>query len=90
MLLLFIYMSAGIITPVFGLIIDRIGKRVHFIIGSSCIFIIAHIFLITLPEDANLAYIIIILLLTGLFYGSYAAFFWPCIPLTVFLSGPQF
>lgn len=51
---------------------------------SLCLFLTSHIFF--LSYDGGLAHdweILIPLVMMGFFYATYAAVFWPCIPLVV-------
>jgi len=81
--LLSIYCCAAVITPFFGSLIDKYGKRAFFMIISNIIFIIALVVLLSIPSDVNQLLALIPLVLVGIFYATYAAIFWPCIPLVV-------
>jgi hypothetical protein len=43
------YIISAIMTPFFGLLIDKIGKRGLFLILSSLIMIFAHLMMIIMP-----------------------------------------
>lgn len=81
--LLSIYCCAAVITPFFGNLIDKYGRRAFFMIISNIIFIIALIVLLSIPNHINKLFALIPLILIGIFYATYAAIFWPCIPLVV-------
>jgi len=82
-----VYIASAIITPFFGLFTDRFGKRVVFMIMSSVIFLIDHIFIAflhdTTAEGRRNYGMVVALGGIGLFYSTYAAIFWPCVPLVV-------
>lgn len=81
-----VYLISAIITPLFGLYLDRFGKRVKCILVSSLIYIVVNIFITvvkTSPTNDPNYYMIICLLGVALFYSIYAGVFWPCIPLVV-------
>lgn len=81
-----VYLCSAVITPMFGMYTDRKGKRVLFMLVASCLFLADHLvtaFLAdTNPGDPNYG-MLAVLLGIGLFYSTYAAIFWPCIPLVV-------
>jgi nitrate/nitrite transporter NarK len=81
--LLVIYLSASIVTPMFGLVVDKYGRRVLLMILSITLFLIALVVFCIIPSDCNQIIPLIPLILIGLFYATYAAIFWPCIPLVV-------
>lgn len=81
--LLTVYMSASFITPIFGLIVDKYARRVIMMIISVCIFVAALLIFLSIPSDCNALLPLIPLILTGIFYSTYAAIFWPCIPIVV-------
>ena len=81
--LLCIYLSASLVTPLFGGIIDKYGKRVMMMMGSIVLFVVAMIGFCMIPENANKLLPLIPLVMVGVFYATYAAIFWPCIPMVV-------
>jgi len=80
-----IYICATIITPLFGIFSDRFGKRVHIVLCGSILFFITHLVTAFLPQKGPGPnyYTVPILLGVGVFHATYAAVFWPCIPLVV-------
>ncbi|EGR30537.1 major facilitator superfamily protein, putative [Ichthyophthirius multifiliis] len=83
------YIISSILTPLIGLLIDRIGKRSQLLIISSIFLIFAHLFMIIMPQCGqefdncvNFSFIFP-LILFGIFYSLYGAVFWSCIPLVV-------
>lgn len=79
----------ALFTPFIGYAVDRVGKRNYFLLLSSSVMLLAHILFLTLPmcpqigtcPNSYFTYLFIPLILLGLFYASYAAVLWPCIPL---------
>jgi nitrate/nitrite transporter NarK len=78
-----IYIIAALITPLFGMFTDRFGKRADLMLVSLVLFIISNLLFAYLPEDSSHGLILLPLILSGLFYSTYAAIFWPCVPLIV-------
>ena len=81
--LLVIYLSASIVTPMFGMVVDKYGRRVLLMILSITLFLVALVVFCIIPSDCNKIIPLVPLVLIGLFYATYAAIFWPCIPLVV-------
>ncbi|EGR31799.1 major facilitator superfamily protein, putative [Ichthyophthirius multifiliis] len=78
----------AVLTPILGLIIDKIGKRVLFIMISSLILILSHILILVLSPvynnviKSNADYIVIIpLTLYGISLSLNCAILWPCFPI---------
>jgi nitrate/nitrite transporter NarK len=81
-----VYICSAVITPFFGLFTDRYGKRIVYMLVASLIFIIDHLIIAFLPDgttDSPQYGMVGALLGVGLFYSTYAAVFWPCVPLVV-------
>lgn len=73
-------------SPILGIVIDKIGKRALFIMFSSVFILLACIIttLISPSEDGDPNYVCLIpLILLGIGYSVYAAALWGCIPYTV-------
>jgi len=81
--IMIIYFIAACVTPFFGKIFDKYGKRALMLILSLCLFVLAILFLIFFPEDIGGPATLFPLICTGIFYSIYAAIFWPCIALVV-------
>lgn len=81
--LLTINLSASIITPMFGVIVDKFGRRVIMMLFSVTLFILALVVICVIPSDCGPVVPLIPLVMTGMFYATYAAIFWPCIPVVV-------
>jgi nitrate/nitrite transporter NarK len=81
-----VYICSAVITPLFGKFTDAKGKRVFWMLLASSLFFIDHLVIAFLPDTTqghpNWA-MLAVLLGVGLFYATYAAIFWPCIPLVV-------
>lgn len=82
-LLPIIYISSAVICPIFGLIVDQIGRRVQLMCFSYLFLIGAHILMI-LPEKSSQNYFVIVpLAMLGVFYSMFAAILWPSFALVV-------
>ncbi len=81
--LLTINLSASIITPMFGAIVDKFGRRVIMMLFSIALFMMALVVICVIPKDCGPVIPLIPLIMTGIFYATYAAIFWPCIPVVV-------
>eukprot|EP01016_Furgasonia_blochmanni_P034235 TRINITY_DN3668_c0_g3_i1.p1 TRINITY_DN3668_c0_g3~~TRINITY_DN3668_c0_g3_i1.p1 ORF type:complete len:518 (+),score=88.29 TRINITY_DN3668_c0_g3_i1:119-1672(+) len=78
------YLIAAFVGPVFGALIDKIGRRITMMFFSFALLIIAHVMFTFLPnyEDGN--YIVVIpMTLLGIFYAIFVAAIWPAFPLVV-------
>jgi len=81
-----IYICPSAITPFFGTLVDKIGKRVIMIFIASCIFLVSHFFIAFIPDapEGTTSYTILWGLVgVGIFYSIYAAVIWPCIALVI-------
>lgn len=81
--LMIIYLFAACVTPFFGKVCDKYGKRASMMIAPLSLFVVALTILIFYPEDIQPAATLFPLICTGIFYSTYAAIFWPCIALVV-------
>lgn len=81
-----IYICAAVFIPMIGAYIDHRGKRALLMIFACLLFVIDHLITALLPNsppgETNYA-MVGILFGVGMFYASYAAIFWPCVPLVV-------
>lgn len=78
------YVLSSILSPLIGILIDRIGKRSKFIIFTAFFFFITHVIFATLPNSNEINYISIIPLISlGICYSLYAAVIMPSLPLVV-------
>jgi len=81
-----IYICAAVFIPMIGAYIDHRGKRALLMIFACILFVVDHLITALLPtsEPGQANYAMVgILFGVGMFYASYAAIFWPCIPLVV-------
>ena len=81
-----IYICGMIISPLLGLVADKIGMRPRFLMLSSVIFIFVHLGIASLPNAAKgvESYDIVFGLLgAGVFYGLFSAIYPPCVALVV-------
>lgn len=76
-----VYMLSAFFTPMFGIIIDKIGRRVQLMILSLVALILPHFIFAFMPETAAKGWVVISLIIIGFFYSIYGAVFWSCIPL---------
>jgi nitrate/nitrite transporter NarK len=77
-----IFLISALVTPFFGIVVDKYGKTGYFMLGSLVLFLFAHILFVSLPTNAG-ALVLVPLVMMGIFYSTYAAVFWPCVPLVV-------
>lgn len=81
-----VYLCSAVITPFFGMFTDKYGKRIIFMFIASVIFLLDHIIIAFLndhPADDPNYGMVGALGGIGIFYSTYAAIFWPCVPLVV-------
>jgi MFS family permease len=78
-----VYIFAGLFTPLCGLVIDKIGRRLTYSSLALVMYVIPHILLAFLPSDSPKWLIIIVLILQTISFSMYAAIFWGIIPLVV-------
>lgn len=81
-----IYLSAAAMIPIFGLAMDYYGKRALLMIFSALLFMGIHLTIAFLPgtngPDPDYS-IVGCLFGIGIFYSTFAATYWPCIPIVV-------
>ena len=77
------YIISACLSPVLGLTIDKIGKRVLLICISSGILIVAYGTSMMMPECYQCYNELYPLILTGIGYSIYAAAIWGSIPYVV-------
>mmetsp|Transcript_11977 Transcript_11977/g.8366 ORF Transcript_11977/g.8366 Transcript_11977/m.8366 type:complete len:152 (-) Transcript_11977:221-676(-) len=80
------YLISALICPIFGYLIDRIGKRTQFILASSLMTVLACSITIFLPvddQDTPNYTCLIPLILLGVGYSVYASALWGSIPYIV-------
>jgi MFS family permease len=83
-ILLILYVIAAIVTPIFGRVVDKIGKRAYLMQISISLLMLGHAMVAFFPDSTTPTYIVILpLLCFGVFYATYAAVIWPCYPLVV-------
>lgn len=84
MLLTIIYITSAVFTPIMGKISDTFGKRTGTMLLATALLVCAHSIFAFSPVSTSANYFALVpLMLTGIFYASYAAVFWPCVPLVV-------
>ena len=81
-----VYICPVLLTPLFGVLVDRFGRRAVFLVLACLIFCATHLGVAFFPDSApnHPAYLVIIPLLgVSLSYSIYGAVFWPCIALVI-------
>lgn len=82
-LLTVVYMVSAFLTPIFGIIVDKIGKRLNLMMIALILLIVPHVILNVLPQECDKIWVVLALFLIGVFFAGYAAVFWSCTPLIV-------
>ena len=81
------YIISAFMSPILGIIIDKLGRRALFISISSIMILLACLFTMMIPgspsPDQTQWLCLIPLSLLGIGYSVYAAALWGCIPYTV-------
>jgi MFS family permease len=77
------YLISAIITPFLGLLVDRTGRRVLYMITSSVLLVGAYSMSMTFPACDKCLNEMAPLLLSGVGYSIYASVIWGSIPYTV-------
>ena len=78
------YVLSAFLSPLFGYMIDKIGKRSKFIIVAAFLFLVTHLLFAFLPESDDQAYFSIIpLVCLGVCFSLYSSVIMPSIPLVV-------
>ena len=77
------YLMSAILTPILGFVVDRVGRRVIFMLVSSLILVAAYTISMFLPECDKCYYEMGPLVLSGIGYSIYATTIWGSIPYTV-------
>ena len=77
------YLISAVITPLMGIMVDSIGKRISLLQTSLFLLIIPFCILYILPIGSNNFIVILCLVMIAVFFSSYAAVLWSCIPLLV-------
>lgn len=77
------YIISACTSPFLGLLIDKVGKRVHLVILSSFLLLLAHVITMILPVCDGCYSEVGPLVLTGIGYSIYAAALWGSVPYVV-------
>jgi len=77
------YLMSAFASPFLGLFIDKVGKRVHLVIISTSLLIIAHVLTMLLPACDQCYNEVSAMVLVGIGYSIYAAALWGSIPYVV-------
>jgi len=71
------------LTPVFGYIADKFGKRLKLLFVANVLLVIGNVILVFLPDCDDCYTILIPICVMGVFISIYSATFWGSIPLVV-------
>lgn len=77
------YLVAAILSPVFGILVDKVGRRVHFMMLSALLITSVHIAFLVTPESYQPLYPIFYMVFLGIGYSIYSAVMWASIPYIV-------
>lgn len=81
--LMVVFLIAALVTPFFGIIFDRVGKRSIGLLIALSLLIFGLLMITFFPSQINAPIILVPLVCLGIFYPTFAAAFWPCIPRVV-------
>lgn len=81
--LMVVFLIAALVTPFFGILFDRVGKRSIGLLIALSLLIFALLMVTFFPSHINAPLILVPLVCLGVFYPTFAAAFWPCIPRVV-------
>jgi MFS family permease len=76
------YLSACM-TPIFGMIIDRVGRRVNIMLVLLLLVSVPFLCFCLTPKEFTKEIILLLLVFIGLFFSSYVATIWSSFPLLV-------
>lgn len=77
------YAVAAVLCPIFGKLVDKVGRRVILIIFSACCVCSVHVMFLLTPDSDRPIYPIFYMILLGLGYSIYASVMWASIPYLV-------
>lgn len=82
------YVMGAIFCPLFGILVDRIGKRGYLsecytVILSASLIATVHLWFVVMPDCSGCWYSAMPMVLLGIGYALYAAVMWASIPLVV-------
>lgn len=77
------FFTAAFLTPLFGIVSDKIGKRAHFLIISGIFITVFHGLFIITPDVQRPLYPFSYFILLGLGYSIYATVFWASVAYVV-------
>ena len=63
-------------TPLLGMLVDKIGLRALLVFVSNCIFVVALIVTLSLSQYIDAPVVLAPLAITGVFYSLYASVLW--------------
>lgn len=74
------YIIAAFLCPVFGILVDKFGRRVQIMMFSAVSITLVHVAFLLTPESHKPIYPIFYMVLLGLGYSIYASVMWASIP----------
>lgn len=77
------YIVAALLCPFFGSVVDKFGRRAHFVIFSAVDVTLVHVAFLLTPESHRPVYPIFYMVFLGLGYSIYASVIWASIPYIV-------
>jgi MFS family permease len=77
------FLISAVSSPLFGICVDRVGKRPLFNISSCLLITSFHLTLMLVPDSNDSILPVFIFLLIGAGYSINLATSWPCVPLIV-------
>ena len=77
------FLTGAILCPVFGRVVDKIGRRVDFIVFSNVIVTLVHVCFLVTPDSHRPIYPIFYMVLMGLGHSIYSSVIWASIPYLV-------
>ena len=81
--LMVVFLIAALVTPLFGMFFDRYGRRSYGLLLALSLLISALLMVAFFPSDIMSSLTLVPLVCLGVFYPTFAAVFWPCIPRVV-------
>ena len=78
-LIMIVYISGTIFSPLVGIFVDKIGNRELLMIISSIFYFFTSIFILFFGKHTNISFIVLYLFMLGLVFSTYAAIFWPSV-----------
>ena len=78
-LLVIPYSVAGMLTPILGILVDRVGKKASLLVVTCLILSLNHFYLVFLPDSNGSDQAILPLVIFGVFFAMYTSLLIPCV-----------